>query len=94
MEVNQLRISQHETLTRLQNLRLREGAGPKLHKPNRYNGKESVYSWTTQMQKYLRNTPDQLSLPIAISYFEEPAHEWWLEQERDGNALHLSSEYC
>ena len=94
MEVNRLRMSQHKTPTRLQNVVLTESAEPKLQKSNRCNGKGYVESWIPQMPNYLRNPLDQLSLHIAMSYLEGPAHEWRLSQERDGNLVNLWSQFA
>lgn len=63
---------------------------PKKHKPEKYNGKESVTNRTTDMNKYFKEASYSHSLHSAVSYFTGAAYElqmvskeWnvgWLEQ--------------
>ena len=50
----------------------------KLKKPETFTGKGSVRSWTVHMDNYLRGTPQEDGIPVAVSYLEGSAHEWWI----------------
>ena len=50
----------------------------KPNKPPSFRGKGSVTSWATHMDNFLRNIDPEQALPIAVSYLEDGAHEWWI----------------
>ncbi len=43
---------------------------PERKAPQPFKGKDSVTSWTTHMNNYLANAPEQQNLLIAISYLD------------------------
>lgn len=51
---------------------------PKQKLPEPFKGKSSIQSWTTHMNNYLQTATDEEALPIAISYLQGHAHEWWI----------------
>lgn len=66
------------------------GTKPRINKPQSFNGKGSITSWTIQMDNYVRGTDDQTSLSIALSYLSGNAHEWWIvfQKTEEGQSIH------
>lgn len=51
---------------------------PRLRKPEPFKGKSPINSWVVHMDNYLTTASPEESLPIAVSYLEGSAHEWWI----------------
>lgn len=64
---------------------------PKKHKPEKYDGKSSVTSWTIHMDNYLEDARDDESLPLAVSYLTGAAHEWWIVFRESDDGEHVQS---
>ena len=63
----------------------------KLKKPENFTGdaKDSVLSWTTHMQNYLRWIAEPQAMSIAVSYLQGTAHEWRIKYQltEDGRKI-------
>lgn len=99
-ELNSQKALLDNTTTQLQNVtqelvqtkqeaQMRNSAQVKTNKPPSYKGKGSVTSWATHMDNYLRNVDPLVALPIAVSYLEDGAHEWWIvfKETNDGKVI-------
>ncbi len=80
-QITSLEAELSQTKTALQNAQHQittKTKSPKQKLPEPFKGKTSIKSWTTHMNNYLANSSTEEALPIAISYLQGHAHEWWI----------------
>lgn len=51
---------------------------PMKYKPQKYDGKGSVASWTTHVNNCYHDAGENYSPQLAVGYITHAAHEWYI----------------